>query len=135
MNSAKLVELRALANQIAKMQADAEDQFAHDYWKTAYSRLHCAASIGIDAIERAIARIEELEAKLSKPASSNRREWCNLCDRWATVCGKCNSPSCSGGIGYLVDGTKCDQCRSAHEEDQAIPQEPRPTSTSTEEGV
>jgi NaMN:DMB phosphoribosyltransferase len=58
-----LGELKRLANQIAKMQATAENDVAHDYWKTGYAGLHCAASIGIDAIERAIARIEELEAK------------------------------------------------------------------------
>jgi hypothetical protein len=48
----------------------------------------------------------------------NYKAYCDHCEREVVICGKCGNNSCNGGYGKLPDGTPCDQCPSAYEEDK-----------------
>ena len=51
--------------------------------------------------------------------------FCELCDRWTFLCGKCGNNACNGGTGKVfVDGEliPCDQCESAYQLDINTPQ-------------
>jgi hypothetical protein len=55
-------------------------------------------------------------------SAENKRFWCTACQRYSFLCGKCGNNSCNGGSGKLLDGSPCDQCESAYQQDMAAPQ-------------
>ncbi len=54
----------------------------------------------------------------------NYKLYCTQCRRITVICGKCGMNACSGGTGEIFSEdpdvmVACDQCESAHQEDQA----------------
>lgn len=50
-------------------------------------------------------------------SNANKVFYCETCERDAVVCGKCGNNTCNGGHGKLKDGTECDQCEGAYQQD------------------
>lgn len=55
----------------------------------------------------------------------NYKSYCDHCERFTIMCGKCGMNACSGGNGEMFSEdpdvmVPCDQCDSAHEEEQAL---------------
>ena len=53
------------------------------------------------------------------PDTSHRWSWCEVCHREMVICGKCGNNCCSGGYGELPDGSQCDACPAAYEQQAA----------------